>query len=286
LPLSDRAIHYALLNDPPLKHASKPKSVYDNTKQSYNALTELLTRARIAGQIPMNAICDETRPVTVWSVFREPAAYLRKELNQFLKGYWRDLLQSQPNHIELVCEKNTVEPIVRKVAMEYCLPLTSGRGYCSLPPRAAMAARFRKSGKQKLVLPMLSDFDPDGEEIVHSFARSMRDDFGIKNIHALKVALTREQVVEHKLPPQMVAKTTSVHHAKFTAKHGDNVFELEALAPETLQQIVREAVDSVLDIEAFNAELEAEKSDSVFLEGVRQTVRRTLAASGIGQEGS
>ncbi|MCC6508020.1 MAG: ParB N-terminal domain-containing protein [Pirellulaceae bacterium] len=37
-PLSDRAIHYGLLNNPPLKHASKPGSTYDNTAKSYNAL--------------------------------------------------------------------------------------------------------------------------------------------------------------------------------------------------------------------------------------------------------
>ena len=38
-PLSDRQIHYALLNDPPLIHASKPQSHYANTFQSYKALS-------------------------------------------------------------------------------------------------------------------------------------------------------------------------------------------------------------------------------------------------------
>ena len=36
-PLSDRRIHYALLNAPPLKHAKKPHSIYRNDKASYNA---------------------------------------------------------------------------------------------------------------------------------------------------------------------------------------------------------------------------------------------------------
>lgn len=62
-PLSDRRIHYVLLNDPPLRHASKPNSIYENTPQSYKSLTELLTRARLAGYISMEAIADETRPV-------------------------------------------------------------------------------------------------------------------------------------------------------------------------------------------------------------------------------
>lgn len=56
---------------------------------------------------------------------------------------------------------------------------------------------------------MVSDFDPDGEEIAHSFARSMRDDFGIQKVHAVKVALTGEQVHEFGLPRLMVAKGKS-----------------------------------------------------------------------------
>ena len=129
-PLSDRAIHYALLNDPPLKHALKPDSTYDNTPRSYNALTELLTR-RLAGEIPMHAIADVTRPVITWNVHREPGAFIGQQFDGFVKSYWRDLLQSQPNHFEIVGEKNTVESIIRPVAMEYCIPLTIGRGYCA-----------------------------------------------------------------------------------------------------------------------------------------------------------
>ena len=90
---------------------------------------------------------------------------------------------------QIVAEKNTVAPILRTMAERYCIPLTSGRGYCSLPPRHAMAERFRKSGKERLVLLLVSDFDPDGEQIAESFASSMRRDFGIANVDAVKVTL-------------------------------------------------------------------------------------------------
>jgi len=86
--------------------------------------------------------------------------FVKGELDELLKGYWRDLLQSQPNHLELVIEKNTLLPILRPVASQYCIPFTSGRGYCSLPPRHAMAERYRRSGKGKLLLLLVSDFDP------------------------------------------------------------------------------------------------------------------------------
>ena len=238
---------------------------------------ELLTRARLAGEIPMNCIDDATRPVLVWHVHRCAQDFIRQELNGFLKGFWRDLMQSQPNHIEIVAEKNTVAPILRTVAERYCIPLTSGRGYCSLPPRHAMAERFRESGKEKLVLLLVTDFDPDGEQIAESFASSMQRDFGIANIDAVKVALTWDQVNTLTLPPAMKAKKTSVNYAKFSAKYGDGVYELEAVPPAKLQEILTDAIDGVLDVDLFNDEIDAERSDAEFLENTRRRTNVALA---------
>lgn len=277
IPLSDRAIHYALLNDPPLKHASKPDSIYRNDAASYNALTELLTRLRIANVIRMDWIGDETRPVTIYESHRDTSTFLESEMEDFLNGYCRDLVQSQPNHIEIVCEKNTVQPICKTVACEYCIPLTSGRGFCSLPPRADMVKRFKASGKQKLVILVVSDHDPEGEEIAHSFARSIRDDFNIKDIHPIKVALTREQVEQYNLTPGGTAKAGSVNRSKFVSRYGEDVFELEALEPKVLQEILTDAIDSVLDIDAFNAEVEREHDDAAWLAARRKVICDSMA---------
>jgi len=283
-PLSDRMIHYALLNAPPLRHDSKPASIYTNSPQAYKSLVDLLTRARIQGFIPMDAIADETRPVVKWDVYGEPGAFIRKQLGQLFKGYWRNLMQSQPNHIEILGEKNTVASILKTVAAKYCIPLTTGRGYCSLPPRAAMAERFKASGKDQLVVLIVSDFDPDGEEIAHSFARSMRDDFGVESIQPIKVALTAEQVKGYRLIPSMEAKKGSTNFKRFTAKYGKDVFELEALAPTQLQEILAAAIDSVIDVEAFNAEVDAEKVDAGYLEGVRRTITTAIGEMNLGSE--
>ena len=94
-PLSDRQIHYALLNDPPLKHAAKPDSTYRNNLVSYKSLVELVTRARIAGDIPFESIGDETRPFVSWNVHREAGTFIRQELDDLFKNYWRDLMQSR-----------------------------------------------------------------------------------------------------------------------------------------------------------------------------------------------
>ena len=121
-PVSDRQVHYPLLNDPPLRHASKPESAYHNDRPSYHSLCDLLTRARLEGIIPMDSIGDETRPVETWNVWRDVRGFVREELDGLLRHYWRDLMQSQPNHLEILVEKNTVANIVKPVAGQYLHP--------------------------------------------------------------------------------------------------------------------------------------------------------------------
>jgi hypothetical protein len=153
-PLSDREIHYDMLNLPPLRHSGKRDSRYQNNRACYQDLCDLLTRARLIGEIPFDAIADETRTVCSWeeSIHRDVSGFIRGQLEEFLDGYWRDLQESQPNHIEIVGEKNTVEASIKGPAMRFCMPYTLGRGYCSLDPRRQMYERFKASGRSKLII--------------------------------------------------------------------------------------------------------------------------------------
>jgi len=281
LPLSDRRMHYLLAQHykPPL-HTSRPKIRYGLNDASYAALTRLLTAARFEGSIPWEAIGDETRPVTIWRVHDNPQPFLAEQVGGLFKGYWRNLMQSQPCRIEIFGEKNTVGPIIRPVAGRFTIPVTLGRGFCSSPPRHDLAVRFKKSGKDRLIILLVTDFDPPGQEIAHSFARSMRDEFDIDNIDAVQVALTRDQVDNFKLPSGGKAKPKSQGYARFVQQYGDQVYELEALAPELLQKLLQDAIDSVIDHRAFNHELDAEKQDAAFLANKRNLARAALSEIG------
>jgi hypothetical protein len=277
-PLTDRQVHYNMLNVPGLlKNSRRPDSLYANDLKSYKDLTDLLTRARLFGDIPFEAIGDSTRPFVSWRTWNSVGPFLNSQLEKTLQGYSRNLLQSQPNWIEIVGEKNTIQNIIEPVASEFCIPYTLGRGYSSLDPRHHMNVRFRNSGKEKLIVLVLSDFDPEGEDIPHSFARSMRDDFGVDDIEAIKVALTEAQVNALDLPTKIEAKQTSSRYARFVREHGQHVFELEAIPPTRLQEMLREAINNVLDLEAFNSELEREEQDATRLESLRRTLVASLS---------
>ncbi len=270
-PVSDRRVHYNLLNDPPLIHANKPGSVYKNDKNSYKAAIDILTRGRLTGDIPMEAIGDETRPMVTWAVHPNVTPYVQAEVEEFLADYHRDLTIGQPSHVEIVGEKLTVEGVIRPVASRFCLPYTIGRGFSSLPPRKEMFDRFKKSGKERLVILFLSDHDPEGESIPESFARSMRDDFGVGNVHPVKVGLTAEQVRDQRLPRNTEAKEGSSRFKSFARRYGRYAYELEAVRPDLLQQWLDTAARGVLDTDRLNQQIELERRDAATLAAYRST---------------
>jgi hypothetical protein len=284
-PLSVRQVHYRLLgSNAPLIHASKPDSQYRNDKASYRSAIDILARGRVAGLIPWGAIDDLTRPVDLNKAFTNTSHFLRQGFKNFLKGYWRDRLQSQPYPIEIVAEKLTVQTILAEVAREFTMPLSISRGMNTLAPKKSICDRYLRSQKQGLKLLVVTDLDPAGETIAEDLVKSFRRDFGLQKIEVFKVALTIDQVEYFELQPSMDAKKSSPTYKAFVTKYGSRLraflglserdpvpaFELEAFDPGDLANELRKAIIDVLDIDLYNQELEAEEKDSAQIIAVQQ----------------
>ena len=97
---------------------------------------------------------------------------------------------------------------------------------------------------------------------------------------ALRVALSPQQVDELSIPPQMTAKKSSSKYQGFVKERGsDAVYELEAVPPEKLKELLRDAISSVLDIDLYNAEIRKEKqeqSEIIALKSKMQSCLRFL----------
>jgi hypothetical protein len=275
-PVTNRQIHYQLLNDPPLVHASKPHSKFRNDKASYRRLLDLTTRARHEGLIPYEIIEDETRKDIVWDVYPNLPAYFEAQTEDLLSDYWRDLMQSQPDYVQIVVEKNTLEGVIRPVAMNFAIPYQIGRGQNTTSPLWKIAKRFKASGKEKLIILAVSDLDPDGDAITHSLGQRLRDDHSIENVELYKVALTITQARE--LPESFQeAKRKSPNYRRYFERYRtNNVWELEAVPPRDLQGVLTRHIDAVIDRKAFNREVAQEGSDAPRLSAVREEVLRTL----------
>jgi hypothetical protein len=281
-PLSVRQIHYRLLNDPPLKFTPKGKSTsqkdrrYANDESSYKALVNLLARARVEGLFPWAAVDDETRPEELHNHYWNPQAFFKSEFGDLLKGYRRNRQQSQPDHIEIVAEKLTVRSILNPIAAEHSIPLTVSRGHCGPTLKRKIVQRFRRSKKAKLILLCVTDLDPAGEAIVQNFKDDLADDFGLADdsVVVIRAGLNMDRVKEHDLTPSYDTDEKDISTKRaYEEKYGTtDAYELEAMGPAALQGALTEDIDSVLDIPAYNAELDQEDRDAVAIQARRAVV--------------
>jgi hypothetical protein len=296
-PLSIRGVHYKLLNFDFVRGYYHPKRNepdygrprelhYVNDDNSYAATSDLITRLRLDGTIDWDAFDDFTRPITEFAAFTNVRHYVRQEVRKLFDGYWRDLLQSQPNHVEIICEKNTVYHMVLQVAEKYQIPTSSGRGFNSIDPWHDLYERFGASRKERLILIVLSDFDPEGQMIPHVAGRTLVDDFGVDedDLTIIQAGVTRDQIDRYGLRPQNFAKETSSNHDWFVERNGgdDTVYELEALDPADMLRDLERVVRGVLDLELFEREVAQEEEEAAYLEAARERAREAL--KGLGEE--
>src|SRR5262249_13230304 len=154
----------------------------------------------------------------------------------------------------------------------------------SLPPKKAIHDRYIRSGKDKLILLIVSDLDPAGDAIAEDWVKCFRRDFLIMDVEAYKVALTIDQVREFDLAPSMEAKESSPTYNAFVDKYDiTDAYELEALDPSDLAELLQNAIDDVLDLDLYNQELEAEEKDSAQIIAVQEHAREFFGSFKLGQ---
>jgi hypothetical protein len=149
-------------------------------------------------------------------------------------------------------------------------------------PAAKIVERYRRSKKRNPILLVVTDLDPAGETIVQNLRDDLESDFGIPDdrLEVYRAGLNIDRVTSRGLEPSMDAKETSPTYDAFVEKYGiTDAYELEAMDPEDLQQALIEDIDDVLDIDAYNAELEREKEDAVVIKAAKDPVVEFLKTS-------
>jgi hypothetical protein len=282
-PLTDRTIHYGLLNNPPLMNLSRlDLGKYKNIPRHYQNLCQLLTRMRLQGYIPFECISDDTRTTIDNHGWIDVSRYLAEQASRMLAGYHRDLMQGQDVHLEIVIEKLTVFNFIKSVAAKYKVPCTVSRGNSGIDSRYKMANRFIESGKREFKLLIFSDFDPDGEMIAGTWQNSLRSDFGIHQVDAFKVALNDTQANKLDLVSNgiddMKAKKESSNFKRWVKEYGENqtCYELEAMQPKQLQDLAEDAIKSSIDMKIFNEQFNEQHDEAGKLEALRQDLKLAL----------
>lgn len=281
-PISVRTAHYKLLNFDFLRN-TRLGLKYANDDGSYDTTGDLKNRLCLLGELPWAAFADPTRPFKQYHAFQNARQFVKQECRNLFCGYWRDYLQSQPHYVEVFCEKNTVYHFAESVTKKYLLRQSSGRGFNAVQCFYEMHQRYLRSKKKKLILITLSDYDPEGQRLVHSAGQVLMSDFGVPahDLEIIPAGVTREQIERYELPSMLFAKENSTNHDWFVERNGgdDSVYELESLDPADLLRDLEAVITSVLDMELFRAEEAAEEEEADYLEAC--TERAIEALEGI-----
>jgi hypothetical protein len=254
--LSLRQLYYQLV----------AKALIENTERSYKNIGNLVSDARLAGLIDWDMIKDRGREMVKNPHWENPRQFLENVAPQFRFNLWHD----QDVYVEVMVEKQALEGVLEPVCRSLDVPFTANKGYSSSSAMYEASKRFLRAaedGKECYVV-YLGDHDPSGidmsrdvEERLDLFVKTSmgrQDEIGPNEPSAVtmkRVALNIDQVRELN-PPENPAKITDSRADGYIRRFGTSSWELDAIEPRQLAQIVTDAVQEIMDVDAFEANRE------------------------------
>ena len=232
--LSVRQLYYQLVSG----------NVIPNSAKSYTNLVNLIGDARLAGLIDWDAIVDRSRATEANSHWSSPKDIIATCAQQFRYDLWGN----QPCYVEVVVEKQALEGVLVPVCGFLDIPFTASKGYCSLSTLYEMAQRYLAATDKDLYLLHLADHDSSGVDMtrdLESRLDTLLGPFGVC-VNVQRLALNLDQVEAYGLPPNP-AKVTDTRARGYIRQYGHDSWELDALPPEVIADLVREAVLSLRD---------------------------------------
>ena len=245
---------------------------------SYDALKRVVSSARLAGNFPLDALVDRTR-------FSRPGASTRNDVKleralvrsaesaalspeRFL---YRDPWFGQPVNVSVWFEKEALAGVFEGVCERLGVSWFSTRGDPSHPAlygwlrqaadahgegnpvgwKDAAGCYHRGLARRSAVL-YFGDHDPTGMRIPRTAEETLRTFMGISGLsfplEFHRVGITLEQARDLSLPPFPAKQSAGKDFDDYVAEHGtEDAYELDALSPEALEEMVRDAVSPLFD---------------------------------------
>lgn len=222
-----------------------------NSQLSYNRIGSIINDARLAGRIDWDAIEDRTRNLEELSTWGSPKEILEATAEQFRFDWWLD----QPTRIEVWVEKEALVGVIERAAFKYRVPYFACRGYSSQSELWRAGNRFRAHARagQSVVVLHLGDHDPSGIDMTRDNEERLRmfsGDGTVLEVHRL--ALNHDQVKKYRPPPNP-AKMTDSRSAGYVAEFGKSSWELDALDPTVIDDLISRAIEYEIDNKAWAA---------------------------------
>jgi hypothetical protein len=251
LPLTLRQIFYRLVG----------AYGYEKSERAYGRLGETLNKARRAHLVAMDAVRDDGFTSAVPITFEDEDDFFAA-VGAWAENLRLDRQRGQLRRLALWCEASGMVPQLERIAEPFGVGVYSSGGFDSLTDKHRTG---REWGGDPVTVLHLGDHDPSGvqrfsalDEDVVAFAEHYGGD-----IEFSRLAVTPAQARRYRLPS---APPKETDRRRF---EGNETWQIEALDPRELANIVRMAIEGRLDRAIFD-EVIAQEED------IRQAVLSQL----------
>lgn len=241
-----------------------------NADPNYKWLGSLINNGRLAGLIDWTAIEDRTRAMKENSHWNSPADIV----DSAATSYGIDLWEGQSKRVEVWVEKEALAGVVERPSSKIDVPWFCCRGYVSQSAmwRAAMRlCAWERQGAETVVIH-LGDHDPSGVDMSRDIEDRLRL-FGADTT-VERIALNVDQIEELN-PPSDPAKLSDSRAADYIARYGDKSWELDALDPAYLDNLISQAIEIHVDREMYEDRIERQEEERTRLEKVAEDFRES-----------
>lgn len=243
--------------------------IIENTQRSYKNLGNLINDARLAGKIDWYAIEDRTRNLSGRYSYQDLGDFMVSEASSFHLNYWT----GQDTYIEVWVEKDALKGVVGQACYPIDVDFFSCRGYTSQSEMWGAAQRLirRSNDFERVVILHFGDHDPSGIDMSRDIQDRM-ELFGVNNLEFKRMALNMDQVEQYNPPPNP-AKVTDSRYDGYVDEFGEECWELDALEPSVIKDLITSQVIQYRDEELFQMVKQEEEDRREFLKEVARNWR-------------
>jgi hypothetical protein len=236
--LSLRQLYYQLV----------ARALVENSIKSYKRIGNIVSDARLAGMIDWRMIEDRGRETNYLNHWEDPAEIIRDASRWFRVDHWA----GQRNHVEVMVEKDALSGILLPVCQQLDIRFTANKGYSSSSAMYEMGKRLAgivHSGDiDEIHIFYFGDHDPSGIDMTRDIAERLSTfTYGaVDHLNVHRLALNWDQIDEWQ-PPENPAKESDSRYQAYADQFGESSWELDAVEPRTLAELVRENVRELID---------------------------------------
>ncbi|WP_336932122.1 hypothetical protein [Acinetobacter bereziniae] len=226
------------------------RDVIPNDLNSYKRTAAIINDAKLAGLIDWDAIEDRTRDFIVRSRWDSVSSILDACVYSFHMNMWED----QQFQVYVIVEKEALVGVLERTCNTYDVPLLAARGYpsSSVLYDFAQSHIIHKSMHKQHIIIHLGDHDPSGIDMTRDLTERLNLLCGGPvNLAVERIALNYDQIEELR-PPKNPAKDTDSRFESYRKKFGSSSWELDALSPQFLNDLVENKINEFIDFDEWD----------------------------------